>query len=73
MSVLSPTKLQRNQSRHFEVIGAKGLRLVVTLAVCDCLFPMPPVDERETNVTNVPFLILELFQDLDPHVWDGHG
>jgi hypothetical protein len=34
---------------------------------------MTAVRQSETYVPNVPFFILDLLQDLDPHIWDSHS
>lgn len=47
-------------------------RLIVTLRVRNGLLPMATVDQGVTNVSYVPILILDLLQNLDPHIWNSH-
>lgn len=49
------------------------LRLVMTLAVGNGLLAMASVGQSEADVAQVPVLVLLLFENLDPHIWDGHG
>lgn len=34
---------------------------------------MPSVGQGEADVAEIPFFVLLLLEDLDPHVGDGHG
>lgn len=45
----------------------------MTFAVRNCLLAMTPIRQGKANVTNIPFFIVELFEDLDPHIGDSHG
>lgn len=45
----------------------------MAFAVCDALLTMASVGQCEANVTNIPILVLQLLQNLDPHIRDGHG
>jgi len=47
--------------------------LVVGLAVGDRLLLVPAVREGVDNVAEVPPLVWELLEQLDPHIGDGHG
>ena len=47
--------------------------MVVALAVRDSLLAMPSVSECPADAADVPVLILDLLQDLDPHVRNGHS
>jgi len=68
---LSPTNLQ-SISYEFP-IWSGGLRLVVTLAVCNCLLSVAPIRQGVANVGHIPFAVFLFLQDLDPHVRDCHG
>lgn len=48
-------------------------RLIVTLTVRDCLFTVSAVRQCKADVADIPLLVLELFQDLDPHIWNCHS
>lgn len=47
--------------------------MVVALAVSNRLFAMSSVGQGEADVAEIPFFVLLLLEDLDPHVGDGHG
>lgn len=49
------------------------LRLVVTLGISDCLLSMSSVGQCEANAANIPLVILDLFQGLNPHIGDSHA
>jgi hypothetical protein len=45
----------------------------VTLAIRDGLLPVTAVGQGEADIGQVPVIVGQLLQDLDPHIGDGHG
>ena len=66
-----PRSVIRNVS--LRGVLSSHLRLVVALAVGNRLLTVPSVCERPANATNIPVFVLGLFEDLDPHIRNGHG
>src|SRR6478609_1246583 len=73
MSVLSPTRLCMLVAESETSQRSINLRLVVALSIGDSLFAVSTVGKCMADVANIPFIILEFLQNLDPHIRNGHG
>lgn len=58
---------------NWEICAYGHLRLIVAFAVCNGLFAVTSVCQGVADICKIPLFILELFENLDPHIRNGHG
>ena len=65
-----PTHLFVHQPKRERLVAYESL--VVALCVRDAFLEVAPVYECMDNVSHVPCIIRDVFEELDPLVWNGH-